>query len=682
MTLATVQKYKAEYQQAQAAGNKPVMAFSCMVITSCYVHLKHYPAVQARYHQLTKTYLRQISSKAGHQLLAYANDALIVSKPQPYLNVYHGYLHEYQEIVIKKAIDEQDYPSLILGLGNQAAFYWNKTVVNAKHYHDAFRYYRLFGLFADPVVLSSTLNLQQELSYWIRFTELNRRFTRFMISLHRLGIRRQDKPLELAWEMLEKLKSRMFRQSLLKATVDKLLPDEQQMVKQWLTQLRQNLIRKTYLEHTQGNSHQTRLLGNRVSRLRKNIEDLLPIYKLVGNKVPSVQKVSQSLKPGEVLLSFFLTKNDRQVYVWKLRYGRPPQVIRLPIRTDDLFLRTEYIRSAIATQRPPNNERNRRAFKENQDIVDFIDQVHKRHIHRQGVGSLAYNLNLLSTKIIRPLGLQAGQKLIIAVDQNLSAFPFGLLPWQGKRLFDSFDITYTPSASLFYALRQTQRPRWNYAYDYVGFSYQSPDSDQPLFYTNDEINQCALNFSSGRTFTQNDATERHIFDNQAKVKAARYIHLATHSISFRNYENYRFLEFGKGGGFDGRLTDYDITHHFINQAQLVALSACETAPSYDGQNILNHLRKGQPVEHLPCVCSYGESLSNLCSAFFAAGAQKLLLTQWPVLDSKITIRFMKTFFAHLKQGLSVHKALRKTKNQIKATHPNPIYWAGFIVVGE
>ena len=83
------------------------------------------------------------------------------------------------------------------------------------------------------------------------------------------------------------------------------------------------------------------------------------------------------------------------------------------------------------------------------------------------------------------------------------------------------------------------------------------------------------------------------------------------------------------------------------------------------------------------VFTTGESFSNLTRAFFAAGSQRLLVSQWSIPDSKAVSDFMSIFFRYLSGGHEPNEALRKTKEFIREHHKAPpVHWAGFILVGD
>jgi CHAT domain-containing protein len=68
----------------------------------------------------------------------------------------------------------------------------------------------------------------------------------------------------------------------------------------------------------------------------------------------------------------------------------------------------------------------------------------------------------------------------------------------------------------------------------------------------------------------------------------------------------------------------------------------------------------------------------LQSAFFAAGAQRVLSTLWEI-QSEVTEEWMATFYRHLQTGLLPPVALRRTQLEFiqHREFGHPVYWAAF-----
>jgi CHAT domain-containing protein len=292
-------------------------------------------------------------------------------------------------------------------------------------------------------------------------------------------------------------------------------------------------------------------------------------------------------------------------------------------------------------------------------------------------------------RLLQKLNLPPNRRLIIATDQNLSALPFELLPWKnGQRMMDTFDISYVPSATVFYYLRSkrfgpARERNTGYTVDYVGFGYGGEDEDS-LIHTEPEIENAARNFSRAPNYP--NASESDIYRCSTEISDSRYLHFATHNYFKEGVDASFYLAFGKATDQDGHLTSEEIINHLRNRSELTVLSSCETAQAidnYPGGAITPldaHNERCRRQILSGCVCSYGESFSNLSGAFFAAGSKQLLLTQWKIPDDSLTNVFISRFFALLSEHQSPAAALKETKHRM--SDQKPLLWAGFILAGD
>jgi CHAT domain-containing protein len=113
---------------------------------------------------------------------------------------------------------------------------------------------------------------------------------------------------------------------------------------------------------------------------------------------------------------------------------------------------------------------------------------------------------------------------------------------------------------------------------------------------------------------------------------------------------------------DGVLEAWEIASQLKLHADLVVLSACETAL---GEIIAN------------------EGVVGLARAFQLAGARATVATQWPVVDSS-TGRLMVAFHQALRRGLPKDYALQEAQIKLLADEAvtHPYYWAAFRLLGD
>jgi|GEM_PF-1826241 len=108
---------------------------------------------------------------------------------------------------------------------------------------------------------------------------------------------------------------------------------------------------------------------------------------------------------------------------------------------------------------------------------------------------------------------------------------------------------------------------------------------------------------------------------------------------------------------DGILLAEEIATMDLSGTDLVVLSACQTG--------------------LGEITS--EGVFGLQRAFKKAGVQTLIMSLWRV-DDTATSLMMQTFYEHLLSGYSKREAFAIAQQAVKEKHPNPYYWAAFIML--
>lgn len=125
-------------------------------------------------------------------------------------------------------------------------------------------------------------------------------------------------------------------------------------------------------------------------------------------------------------------------------------------------------------------------------------------------------------------------------------------------------------------------------------------------------------------------------------------------------------------GEDGLLTMKEVIEDVELNADLVALSACNTA--------------GETAQ-----ANNGEGFAGLTRAFMYAGAKSLLVSHWSV-DSLSTEALMTGTFRNIKAGGDALQSLSKSQNELRAgtyasgqyhfSRSHPFFWAPFVYVGD
>lgn len=214
------------------------------------------------------------------------------------------------------------------------------------------------------------------------------------------------------------------------------------------------------------------------------------------------------------------------------------------------------------------------------------------------------------------------------------------------------------------------------------------ESLPPLPASRRELQAVASLFPPATVLSEEAASERALFEMARGGALDRFglIHVATHAILDEDDPEGSALvlslprmpdpdgEVGRGPRwFDGLLRVEEIHNHWRLNADLVTLSACETAL---GRKVGN------------------EGYVGFAHAFLGAGARSLLLSMWKV-DDEATARLMERFYRNLagKTGhppMSKAEALQDAKRWLRSTttpdgrrpYEHPYYWASFILFGE
>ncbi|MFH1603867.1 MAG: CHAT domain-containing tetratricopeptide repeat protein, partial [Pseudomonadota bacterium] len=197
---------------------------------------------------------------------------------------------------------------------------------------------------------------------------------------------------------------------------------------------------------------------------------------------------------------------------------------------------------------------------------------------------------------------------------------------------------------------------------------------------------------SSRLFIGDEAQER--MTKAGELKNSRYVLFATHGFLGGEFlpgkdaaaESGAGAARAKSGaqpslaltlvgdlrGEDGMLTMKEVIEDVELNADLVALSACNTA--------------GETAQ-----ANNGEGFAGLTRAFMFAGAKSLLVSHWSV-DSLSTEALMTATFRNIKQGNSVQQALNDAQRELRGggyssgkyhfSRSNPFFWAAFVYVGD
>jgi CHAT domain-containing protein len=269
-------------------------------------------------------------------------------------------------------------------------------------------------------------------------------------------------------------------------------------------------------------------------------------------------------------------------------------------------------------------------------------------------------------------------RLIVVPSGPLYDLPFeALLDGSGHPILERVAISYAPSASVLAFLRSEpavaagETPLLTVANPIVSPSRAGStrpadlghlDLLTPVPSTAEEAHVIARLFGAGASVLEGSRATRAELERSG-AGHARILHFATHGLIDEERPERSGLVLTADPPRDDGLLQMRQIYGLHLDAQLVTLSACETAL---GQNVT------------------GEGVIGLTRAFFYAGARSVVASLWDVED-QATARLMEAFYARLRAGEPIDEALRHAKlTLLRGAGPaaRPFYWAAFVASGD
>lgn len=262
---------------------------------------------------------------------------------------------------------------------------------------------------------------------------------------------------------------------------------------------------------------------------------------------------------------------------------------------------------------------------------------------------------------------QPDKHIIFIPQGDLFFLPFAALQdTKGQYLIEKHTIATAPSIQVLDLLDQRKQQNQGLAKDVliVGNPIMPTKPLQPgenpseifidLPGAEQEAKQIAAIFKT-QALTGKAATETAIVQ---RMPQAKIIHLAVHNISNKEGEFSDVLALGTSEQDDGWLTSEEIINLNL-KAELVVLSGNDTAIG----KVTN------------------DGVIGLSRSFFTAGATSVIGSLWSVSDRE-TAFLMTEFYQELSKNPDQAAALRQAMLTTMKKYPNPMYWAGFILIGN
>jgi CHAT domain-containing protein/Tfp pilus assembly protein PilF len=280
--------------------------------------------------------------------------------------------------------------------------------------------------------------------------------------------------------------------------------------------------------------------------------------------------------------------------------------------------------------------------------------------------------------------LRGKSDLVIAPDDKLWELPFqALLGRDGRYVIERSAVSYVPSLTVLRemkAQRDKHKPRGTEKAGYSLLALGNPaigketidraaltlrdEKLDPLPEAEKEVKALGQLYGGAHSkiYIGADAREDRF---KAEAAQARILHFATHGILNNASPMYSHLALAQGDkNEDGLLEAWEVMQMDL-KADLVVLSACETARGRFGA---------------------GEGMIGLSWAMFIAGAPATVVSQWKV-ESASTRDLMIGFHRQAltaKSGTTKTEALRQAALKLmkNPATSHPFYWAGFALVGD
>jgi len=182
--------------------------------------------------------------------------------------------------------------------------------------------------------------------------------------------------------------------------------------------------------------------------------------------------------------------------------------------------------------------------------------------------------------------------------------------------------------------------------------------------TDDEMRSLSSNFEISKILSGEEATEVALMSED--LKSFDVISFATHALKYDQLsgsnEAALVLTKSADGDTDGLLTQSEVLEMELPRAQLVMLSACNTASADAGLKT--------------------EGFTGLATSFMAAGARNVLVSHWSVI-SEAAKELTTGMFVHGEGSISarLRTSILRLLDSRDPLKQSPAYWAPFTVLG-
>ena len=394
-----------------------------------------------------------------------------------------------------------------------------------------------------------------------------------------------------------------------------------------------------------------------LNRTRKDYEQFINEVKLQDAELASlitvedtpVEKIQALLDPSATILEYFTTKD--KTYAWLMT--------RDSIKVSEIDLGKKPLLAMVNDLLLPNISNKSRRPEPKITISTGGDQANETTDRERKKNREQF---LKATRdfyhsLLMPVedGIHT-DRLIIVPHGALHKVPFAALNDGKQFMVDRYAISVVPSSSVIeYVVKKRNKDQGRF------LAFANPETDYvPLGFAEIEVENIKRFFPKNEVYSRTKATEA-----KAKGRSASpdIIHFACHGEFNDRQPMQSGLLLSKDKDNDGYLQVHEIFGLDLKNANLVTLSACDTALS----RIYG-----------------GDDLVGLSRGFIYAGTPSILATLWKV-DDRSTSILMEAFYDNwLNKGMNKPEALRQAQITLKSIpgYKQPYYWAPFVMIGD
>jgi CHAT domain-containing protein len=266
------------------------------------------------------------------------------------------------------------------------------------------------------------------------------------------------------------------------------------------------------------------------------------------------------------------------------------------------------------------------------------------------------NADKLGAALIGPLGLKAGERLVIVPHGPLHYLPFQALRVDGRYLIETHPVSVAPSMSIAVQLAQ-RSPRAEAVLTAFGNPRIEDKYDLPG--AEAEVRQLARLFPRNSVYMGAAATKTQFRDVAAR---APLMHVAAHAEADQVDPLYSRILLANEDGKQNFLEAHEILGLPMQGSALVTLSACESGLGRVAQ---------------------GDEVLGFTRSFLSAGTGSLISSLWPVSDDATAI-LMGTLYAELAKGRDIQQAMQAGQLAVlkEPRMSHPFFWAPFNLIGN